>query len=162
MHASPGPGEAHVPLIGENKPEFRRAGVPGSGGFATARAMATFYQALVNGGTLNGVRLVSPRMMQYVTRNFTADRIDFYMGAPMHRGLGPQTRGLTPDTRGPGTLASPHTFGHGGVESSFCWGDPDSGVSFAYITNGRAPNPWHSRRLDIVCSMAHAAIEEKR
>lgn len=162
MHASPGPEQKHAPMPVENSAEFRRAGVPGSGGFATARAMATFYQALVNGGSLNGLRLLSPRLMQYVIRNFTGDRIDMWMGGPMHRGLGVQTRGFTPDIKGPGTLTAPSTFGHGGVESSFCWGDPDSGVSFAYITNGRAPNPWHSRRLDIVCSMAAAAIQELR
>ncbi|HEY1719807.1 MAG TPA: serine hydrolase domain-containing protein [Magnetospirillaceae bacterium] len=162
MYTSPGPGQAHTPLGAENSAEFRRAGSPGSGGYASARAMAMFYQALVNGGSLNGVRLLSPRLIQYVIRNFTGDRVDVHIGAPMHRGMGVQTRGHSADIRGPGTLASPSTFGHGGVESSFCLGDPESGMSFAYITNGRAPNPWHSRRLDIVCSMAAAALQELR
>ena len=30
-------------------------------------------------------RLLSPRMVQYVTRNFTGDTVDAYMGMPMHR-----------------------------------------------------------------------------
>ena len=33
----------------ENTPEFRRAGTPGGGGYATARAMAAFYQMLAAG-----------------------------------------------------------------------------------------------------------------
>jgi CubicO group peptidase (beta-lactamase class C family) len=144
----------------ENTDGFRRAGVPGGGGFATARAMAAFYQMMVQGGRLNGTRLVSPRMVQYVTRNFTADRVDGYMGMPMHRGLGPHSRGLTPAIRGLGTLASPTTFGHGGVGSSYCWGDPESGVSFAYLSNSRVPDPWHSRRLDIISNCVHAAIDD--
>src|SRR5262244_2020596 len=121
----------------ENNPQFRRAGTPGGGGYATARAMAAFYQMMAHGGTLNGVRLLSPRMVSYVTRNVTGDRVDGYMGMPMHRGLGPHARGTTDTIRGLGALAPPRVFGHGGVGSSYCWADPDSGVSFAYLTNSR-------------------------
>jgi CubicO group peptidase (beta-lactamase class C family) len=142
----------------ENNPAFRKAGTPGGGGYATARAMAAFYQTLLGGGTLNGVRLVSPRLVQYVTRNFTGDRVDEYMGMPMHRGLGPHSRGTTDTIRGLGAFASPRTFGHGGVGSSYCWGDPDSGVSFAYLTNGRLPDPWHSERMDVISNLVHTAI----
>jgi CubicO group peptidase (beta-lactamase class C family) len=160
MHSPAEDGGKHVRLTQENSPGWRRAGVPGGGGYATARAMAAFYQVLANGGSLNGARLVSPRMMQYVTRNFTGDRVDAYMGMPMHRGLGPHSRGLTPGIRGLGSLASPTTFGHGGVGSSYCWADPETGVSFAYITNSRVPDPWHSRRLDVISSLVHAAITD--
>ena len=142
-----------------NTAAFRRAGVPGGGGYATAGAMAAFYQMLAQGGTLNGVRLLSPRLVQYVTRNFTEERIDTYMGMPMHRGLGPHSRGTTPNIRGLGALAHPGTFGHGGVGSSYCWADPESGVSFAYLTNSRVPDPWHSERLDRICNLAHSAID---
>jgi CubicO group peptidase (beta-lactamase class C family) len=147
-------------LRGENNTaEFRRAGVPGGGGYATARAMAAFYQMLAQGGTLNGVRLFSPRTVQYVTRNVTEERIDLNMGMPMHRGLGPHVRGTTPGIRGLGSLASPRTFGHGGVGSSYCWADPDSGVSFAYLSNSRVPDPWHSERMDRVSNLAHTSID---
>jgi CubicO group peptidase (beta-lactamase class C family) len=142
-----------------NTAAFRRAGVPGGGGYATARAMAAFYQMLVQGGTLNGVRLLAPRTVQYVTRNFTGDRVDLNMGMPMHRGIGPHVRGTTPNIRGLGALASPTTFGHGGVGSSYCWADPESGVSFAYLTNSRVPDPWHSQRLDRISNLAHSSID---
>ena len=36
--------------------------------------------------------------------------------------------------------------------------DPDSGVSFAYLTNNRVPDPWHSKRLDLVANFVHSAI----
>jgi CubicO group peptidase (beta-lactamase class C family) len=158
MH-EPGPDGAPVRRAEENTPEFRRAGTPGGGGYATARAMAAFYQMMGNGGTLNGVRLLSPRLVDYVTRNYTGDRIDNYMGMPMHRGLGPHSRGTTPTIRGLGSLAHPRTFGHGGVGSSYCWVDPESGVSFAYLTNGRVPDPWHSARMDVVSNCVHSAID---
>jgi CubicO group peptidase (beta-lactamase class C family) len=160
MHGPSEDGKMQVRFAQENNQAWRRAGIPGGGGFATARAMAAFYQVIAHGGSIDGARLVSPRMVQYVTRNFTADRIDHYMGMPMHRGLGPHSRGTTPGIRGLGTLASPSTFGHGGVGSSYCWADPETGVSFAYLSNSRVPDPWHSRRLDIVSSHVHAAIED--
>lgn len=138
---------------------YRRAGIPSSGGFATARAMAALYQMMVNGGQLNGRRLFSRRLIELVTRNHTGDMVDGGMGMPMHRGLGVHVRGTTDTIRGLGTLASPRTFGHGGVGSSYCWADPDSGVSFAYLTNSRIPDPWHSRRLDIISNIVHSAID---
>jgi CubicO group peptidase (beta-lactamase class C family) len=158
MHEPSADGARQVRRAEENNAEFRRAGTPGGGGYATARAMAAFYQMLIQGGTLNGARILSPRTVEYVTRNFTDDRVDGYMGMPMHRGLGPHSRGLTHTIRGLGSLASPRTFGHGGVGSSYCWGDPDSGVSFAYLTNSRVPDPWHNQRLDVVSNSVHAAI----
>jgi CubicO group peptidase (beta-lactamase class C family) len=158
MHEPAADTGRQVKRADENNAEFRRAGTPGGGGYATARAMTAFYQMLLQGGTLNGVRLLSPRTIAYVTRNFTADRVDGYMGMPMHRGLGPHSRGTTETIRGLGSLASPRTFGHGGVGSSYCWADPDSGVSFAYLTNSRVPDPWHSRRMDLVSNLVHTAI----
>ena len=158
MHEPAADSGRQVKRAEENDPEFRRAGTPGGGGYATARAMAAFYQMMAHGGELNGNRLLSPRMVSYVTRNFTGDRVDGYMGMPMHRGLGPHSRGATETIRGLGALASPRTFGHGGVGSSYCWADPDSGVSFAYLTNSRVPDPWHSARLDQVSNLVHSAI----
>lgn len=151
-------GARQVKRAEENDVAFRRAGSPAGGGYGTARALAAFYQMMLQGGTLNGVRLLSPRMVEYVTRNRTGDRVDTYMGMPMHRGLGPHLRGTTDTIRGLGSLASPRTFGFGGVGSSYCFADPESSVSFAYVSNSRVPDPWHTRRLDIVCNAVHSAI----
>ncbi|HSE93112.1 MAG TPA: serine hydrolase domain-containing protein [Methylomirabilota bacterium] len=159
MHEPSADGGRQVKRADENTAPFRRAGAPASGGYATARAMAAFYQMMLAGGRLGGVRLLSPRTVQYVTRNVTGDMVDGYMGMPMHRGLGPHLRGTTDTIRGLGSLASPRTFGHGGVGSSYCWADPDSGVSFAYLTNSRVGDPWHSARLDVISNCVHASID---
>jgi CubicO group peptidase (beta-lactamase class C family) len=147
-----------TPRLPESTPAGRLAGIPGGGGYGSARAMAAFYQMLAAGGVLNGVRVLSPRMVEFVTRNFTGDRVDEYMGLPMHRGLGPHSRGETPVARGLGTIAHPRTFGHGGVGSSYCWADPTSSVSFAFLSNCRQTEEFHTRRMDLLSSMAHAAI----
>ena len=158
MHEPLPTGASFRPLPDNNSAAWRKSGAPGAAGYGTARAMAALYQMMLNGGELNGTRIVSPRLLQYAIRNHTGDRIDEYMGMPMHRGLGPHLRGTTENVRGLGAFASPRAFGHGGVGTSYCWGDPDSGVSFAYITNNRIPDPWHSKRLDLVANLVHSAI----
>lgn len=142
----------------ENTAAGRAAGIPGGGGYGSARGMAAFYQMLGAGGVLGGVRVLSPRMIEFVTRNFTADRIDEAMGLPMCRGIGPHSRGEYPVARGLGAIAHPRTFGHGGVGSSYCWADPTSGVSFAFFSNCRQTEDFHNRRMDQISSLAHAAI----
>jgi CubicO group peptidase (beta-lactamase class C family) len=92
------------------------------------------------------VRLLSPRLVAYVSRNHTGDRSDDVMGGiPMHRGLG--------------TTGAPETVGHGGAGTSYSWADPTSGVSFSYISNYMAPDPWHTMRLDRIANLVHAAID---
>lgn len=158
MHEPLADGSSMRPLAENNTAEWRKSGSPGAAGYGTARAMAALYQMMLQGGTLNGTQLVSPRTLQYAIRNHTGDRVDAFMGMPMHRGLGPHLRGTTPNVRGLGGFAHPGVFGHGGVGTSYCWGDPASGVSFAYITNNRIPDPWHSKRLDLVANIVHAGI----
>ena len=56
----------------DNSAEFKAAGMPSGGGYATARGMAAFYQMLLGGGRLGEVRLLSPRLVSYVTRAIRA------------------------------------------------------------------------------------------
>jgi CubicO group peptidase (beta-lactamase class C family) len=144
----------------DNSAEMRAAGLPSGGGFGTARAMQAFYQMMLHGGKLGAVRLFSRRLVEFVTRDYTGDRPDEAMtNIPMHRGLGPHSRGTGPRIRGLGLMAHPRTFGHGGAGTSYSWADPDSGVSFTYLTNFVQPDPWHSARLDRISNLVHAAIE---
>src|SRR5262244_4154919 len=71
MHEPSPDGARQVQRGEESSAEARRAGSPGGGGYATARAMAAFYQMLLQGGHLGGARILSPRTIAYVTRNYT-------------------------------------------------------------------------------------------
>lgn len=161
MHEPAPDGGVRV-LADTDNDTWKRAGAPGGGGYGTARGMVALYQMMLAGGTLQGQRVLSPRTIGFALRNRTGDRVDDFMGMPMHRALGPHLRGTTANVRGMGALAAPETFGHGGVGSSYCWADPNSGVSFAYLTNCRIPDPWHSHRLDRVSNFVHAAIVDVR
>jgi CubicO group peptidase (beta-lactamase class C family) len=155
----PGEEAGSYRLRGESTSEvWQKSGAPGGAGYGTARGMVALYQMMLQGGRLHGVQLLSPRTLAYAIRNYTGDREDGFMGMAMHRGLGPHLRGDTIGIRGLGSLASPRAFGHGGVGTSYCWADPDSGLSFAYITNARVPDPWHSVRLDQISNLVHAGI----
>ena len=152
--------DTYGPEPRDNSPEFKAAGMPSGGGYATARGMAAFYQMLAGHGRLGDVRMFSPRLVSYVTKNHTGERGDDAMtGIPMHRGLGPHVRGDSDRIRGLGTLAAPQAFGHGGVGTSYSWGDPTSGTSFTYLTNCVQPDPWHSMRMDRIANLVHAAID---
>ncbi len=152
--------DTYAPEPRDNSAEFKAAGMPSGGGYATARGMAAFYQMLLRGGRLGAVRMFSPRLIGYVTRSHTGERGDDAMGGiPMHRGLGPHVRGDSDRIRGLGSIAAPQTFGHGGAGTSYSWADPTSGVSFTYISNFVSPDPFHSARLDRVANLVHAAID---
>jgi CubicO group peptidase (beta-lactamase class C family) len=159
VHDAGPDGKTHIRHPTENEQPFRRAGLPATGGMATARALAAFYQMLVNKGALNGARVLSRRTVEYVTRDFTGEEVDLFYQLPMHRGLGPHGRGRGPKTVGLGTLAAPETFGHGGVGTSYVWGDPESGVSYAFLSNSRVNAEWNERRHEILSNCVHCAIE---
>jgi len=144
----------------DNRREARVAGLPAGGGCGTARGITALYQMLLHGGTLHGRRILSPRLIAYVTKNQTGEMPDAAMGGtPMHRGLGPHMRGESERIRGLGTIGAPGVFGHGGAGSSYSWGDPASGVSFSYLTNHFSAEPWHTLRLDRIANIVHAAID---
>ena len=147
------------PVEEKNTAGFREAGLPFGGSFGTARAQVAFYQMLIQSGRLNGTRILSPRMVAYLTTDFTGDRIDGNHDREMHRALGPHKRGTGGHACIFGSLASPLTVGHGGIGTNVCWGDPSSGVSFAYLSNEIQPNDWSSSRFDRVSNIIHAAID---
>ena len=147
------------PVEEKNTAGFREAGLPFGGSFGTAHAQVAFYQMLIQSGRLNGTRILSPRVVAYLTTDFIGDRIDGNHDREMHRALGPHKRGTGGHACIFGSLASPLTVGHGGIGTNVCWGDPSSGVSFAYLSNEIQPNDWSSSRFDRVSNIIHAAID---
>ena len=59
-------------------------------------------------------------------------------GNPANRSRGLTIAGEGPaaQLRGFGHGQSPRTFGHDGAGGQIAWADPDSGLSFSYLTNG--------------------------
>ena len=107
------------------KPAWR-ATVPASNGIMSARALATHYAALVDGG-VNGVRLLPETRVRAATHYKSPDVIE----------EGPPPFGLGYALGRPGseTGTGPHAFGHGGYGGAQAFGDSDRGLAVAYTKN---------------------------
>ncbi|MEU9450573.1 serine hydrolase domain-containing protein [Streptomyces sp. NPDC048277] len=116
------------PLPDENDPGYRAAALPASNGIATADGLARFYASLI-GEVDGGTRLFTPETMELARAEQSAgpDRVlvvatRFGLGYMLHGSASP--------------LLSPASFGHPGRGGALGFADPESGISFGYVTNG--------------------------
>jgi CubicO group peptidase (beta-lactamase class C family) len=125
-------GEAF--LLRFNEPEVMAAGVPGAGAVASAADVALFYQALLH----NPGDLWSADVLNDATGTVRNTFVDPLFGVPANRTLGLVVAGADGNglVRGFGRTAGPRTFGAMGVGGQIAWADPDTGLSFSYLTNG--------------------------
>jgi CubicO group peptidase (beta-lactamase class C family) len=117
-----------------NDPEARAVGVPGGGAVATAADLALFYQALMH----NPGGLWNEDLLREATGRVWNDLPDPLMRVPASRGLGVLIAGEDGKgfMRGFGKTNSPRAFGHNGAAGQIAWADPETGLSFGYVTNG--------------------------
>jgi CubicO group peptidase (beta-lactamase class C family) len=142
-------------LLSFNEPEVRAVGVPGGGGVASAATVALFYQALLH----DPDRLWDPEMLADATGRVRNTLPDPLLGVTANRALGVVVAGDdgNANRRGFGHTQSPRTFGHNGAGGQIAWADPESGLSFCYVTNGRDLNPIREGRRGIGLS-SRAAV----
>ena len=131
-------------LMAFNRPEIRAIGVPGGGGISGAADLALYYQALLS----NPGGLWEPKWLAAGTQEVHGDLPDPLFGVPSHRTLGITMagEGSTAALRGYGHTASPRVFGHAGAGGQIAFADPDSGISFCYLTNGLDANVLREHR----------------
>ncbi len=56
--------------------------------------------------------------------------------------------------RGFGRCTSPRAFGHGGAGGQMGWGDPETGISLGFCTNGFNDCMTIGRRITAISSLA--------
>jgi CubicO group peptidase (beta-lactamase class C family) len=109
-------------------------GVPGIGATGTAAGVALLYQAYLH----NVDELWCPDVLNDARDRVRVDMPDNF-GRPMLRSLSFVHAGAARDRYGERTFfgpsVSPRSFGHQGQGGQIAWADPESGVSFAYLTN---------------------------
>lgn len=115
-----------------NDPKAWSAGFPAMGGVGTASALAKFYQAAI--GAIDSP-LGEPVRRALGTLRVSGD--DRVLIQPTAFSCGCQLDPLDGDGRKSRELYGPsvQAFGHPGAGGSHALGDPDSGVSFAYVMN---------------------------
>jgi CubicO group peptidase (beta-lactamase class C family) len=117
-----------------NRPDFRRASIPGGGGIMTARAIARHYAMLAGHGSVNGIRLLSPERVDLI-RACQTESIEGLFGEPSRFGLG---YGLGGDVAQGAAIAMGRTggeFGHGGNGGSLGFADPVRKLGFGLTKN---------------------------
>lgn len=108
--------------LGEGKMKFREGAkypLPEGALYSTAADLYRFYQLMLNGGELDGVRLLSPATVAVMTSLHTGD-IEVRPGVGW--GFGWQ---VVKGPEGQDGLASIGTYGHGGRYGTYCFLDPE-------------------------------------
>jgi CubicO group peptidase (beta-lactamase class C family) len=121
-------------VVDLQRPAALEAGIPGGGAVSDAASMALFYQALLH----DPKGVWRPEVLADVTGNVRNTFAGDLLGVVAMRTLGLEVQGDDPTARmrSGGGVVSPRTFGHGGALGQVAWADPDSGLSFCYLTNG--------------------------
>jgi CubicO group peptidase (beta-lactamase class C family) len=109
-------------------------GVAGHAGlFSNAYDLAKLYQMLLNGGELNGIRLLKKE---------TIDLFTAYNSEISRRGLGfdkPEKDNSTRKDPYPSASVSPETFGHTGFTGTCVWVDPKQKLIYIFLSNRVTP-----------------------
>jgi len=141
-------------LLAFNRVDVRAVGVPGGGGVSTAGDLARFYQVLLRGDE----RLWPADLLADVTGR-VRNRLPDPLGIPADRTIGLMVASDDgwAHAHGMGRAASPRAFGHDGAGGQIAFGDPDTGLSVCFLTNGFERN-WlkERRRTTAIASRASA------
>ena len=145
-----------------NDPRFLCAVVPSASMVATADELSRFYQLLLNGGELDGVRVFDRRTIRRATSEQSYLEFDFTLGLPLRYGMGFMLGGRYFSFYGPDTE---HAFGHLGFTNVVGWADPEREVAVGLMTSGKPllyPALYHAfdllRQIGIACpKVGHVA-----
>jgi CubicO group peptidase (beta-lactamase class C family) len=139
-----------------NDPRFVEAIIPAGNVIGTANEVSRFYQLLLDGGEMDGVRIFSPQTIRRAVSEQTYFEIDLTLGLPMRYGLGFMLGGRRLSLFGPNTGKA---FGHLGFTNVIAYADPEREVAVCLMTSGKpllAPAVRHVynvlRRITLHCS----------
>jgi CubicO group peptidase (beta-lactamase class C family) len=137
-------------------PEMAALCKPGGNGRGPMRELVRFYQMLLNGGSLDGAKIISPQTVEAMTARHRVGMYDHTFKHIMDWGLGFIVNN---EQYGPGTVrygygpyASWRTHGHSGHRSSVAFADPKHGLAVALVFNGTPADAVHDVRIRSVLS----------
>jgi CubicO group peptidase (beta-lactamase class C family) len=111
------------------------------------RELGRFFEALLLGGQLGGVRILSPQTVSAMTTRHRVGMFDETFRVALDWGLG-----FIIDSMVYGRHCSVRTYGHGGARSSAGFADPEHGVVVAVVTNGMPDDRRHYQRFSAISS----------
>ncbi len=140
---------------------------PHVGCASTCGDLWRFAEMLRREGELDGVRILSPRMIRLARQVHTGDKAnELYRSValragwvvpPANQGIGFQVRGTGVFQHLFGQLASPETFGNYGAGSTMFWVDPEADVSFSFLSAGVMTQAANIERMGKLSDIALSA-----
>jgi CubicO group peptidase (beta-lactamase class C family) len=141
-----------------NDPRFLTAVIPSGNVIVTARDVAAFYQCLLDGGVLDGVRVFDEETVSRAVRaEHDGLAIDRMLALPMRYSSGFMLGSETVSLYG---WNHPRAFGHLGMSNLFTWADPDRDLVVAILTTGKPVIGPHLPALVQLISRIHETFPE--
>ena len=142
--------------FGWNSRYWQEFGAPWGGMFSAPEDFARICQMMLQQGTLDGQRILSPASVQAITRNQLADQPDLPEAIRRARPWGLGWRLNHPGTSGSwGALLSQRAFGHTGATGTMCWIDPErDGFALLFTSAIRSRAPWRLVQLSNLVASA--------
>jgi len=137
-----------------SSPEVLRACIPAANGLFSARDLARLYACLGNGGSLDGVRLLSTPTIREATQVQWRGP-DGVLVAPMRWRLGYHAVFSRLGIVKAG-------FGHAGYNGSGAWACPLHGAAFGFVVNAGMGTPIGDWRLLKLTTVALACLKARR
>ncbi len=138
-----------------NDPRYLTGIIPAANVITTAEELSRFYQLLLGGGKLDGVRVFDRRTVRRATSEQSYLEFDLTLGVPLRYGMGFMLGGRWLSLYGTDTV---YAFGHLGFTNILGWADPERSVAAALMTSGKPvfyPELVHAfdilRRIKIAC-----------
>lgn len=136
-----------------NDPRFLTTTVPAGNIVSTANEASRFMQLLLDGGTLDGVRVFETRTIERAIAEQTYLEVDFTLGAPLRYSMGFMLGGRLASLYG---LRTQRAFGHVGFTNVFVYADPSRDIAVSLMTTGKpALSPGLARTLLVMQTIAH-------
>jgi CubicO group peptidase (beta-lactamase class C family) len=138
-------------------PVGMRHPIPAGGLYSTGADLARFYRMMLNGGALDGERILTEETVKDMTRVQTSElKCGFTPG--MSHGLG---FAVVREPQGVTAMLSPGSFGHGGAFGTQSWADPKRDLFvILLIQRTGLPNSDASEMRREVQRLAVAAIKD--
>lgn len=139
-----------------NDPRFNTAIIPSGNIIGTANEASRFFQLLLAGGSLNGVRIFEERTIKRALMEQSYLELDLTLGLPIDYSTGFM---LGSSVVSPYGLGTKRAFGHVGMSNVICFADPERAIAVGLMTSGKpfvSPGMWRLvellRRIAAHCS----------
>jgi CubicO group peptidase (beta-lactamase class C family) len=120
--------------VRSNDRRFLTGVVPSGNVVTTANEFSRFFELLLAGGELGGVRILEPRTIRRALSERAFREIDFSLVAPLRHASGFMLGASAFSLFGPDT---DEAFGHLGFTNVLGWADPERALSVGLMTSGK-------------------------